>query len=256
MNAYTDAGHSAAATSGDAVPGTLPYLRIHRSGRAEPTGLVLLLHGGRDHSREAVRAWSPAPVRMRLLVGPLLNAGAAAGVAVAVLRDRYQGWNGAAADPVRDARWALDQLAASHAGLPVVLVGHSMGARAALRATGHPAVTAVAALAPWVPPGEPVEQLAGRTVLLAHADRDRVTSAADSLEYAARAREVAGRVARLRVDGGDHAMLRRFGDWQHLVTGFALAALGAGAMPPAAADAFAAPVPQGIDFPLPRGGVG
>ena len=90
----------------------------------------------------------------------------------------------------------------------MVLVGHSMGARAALRAAGHPCVTAVAGLAPWLPPGEPVDQLAGRAILLAHGTADIVTSPADTWAYADRARALTT-VAEIEVRGGEHAMLRR-----------------------------------------------
>ena len=56
-----------------------------------------------------------------------------------------------------------------------------MGARAAMRAAGHPAVSAVAGLAPWLALGEPVEQLAGRWVLVAHGTADVITSPAGDL---------------------------------------------------------------------------
>ena len=61
---------------------------------------------------------------------------------------------------------------------PICMVGHSMGARAAVLACGHPAVTAVAGLATWITPEDGVGQAAGRTVMLAHGLRDRVTDPA------------------------------------------------------------------------------
>ncbi|MGR4852480.1 alpha/beta fold hydrolase [Streptomyces sp. LARHCF252] len=51
----------------------------------------------------------------------------------------------------RDARRALGELARRAGDVPVVLVGHSMGGRAALRAADAPQVRAVPALAPWCP---------------------------------------------------------------------------------------------------------
>ena len=83
-----------------------------------------------------------------------------------------------------------------------------MGARAAFRVAGHPAVTAVAGLAPWLPPAEPVDQLAGRRVLLVHGTADRITSPAETWAYAERARPVTT-VATIEVRGGEHTMLRR-----------------------------------------------
>ena len=46
-----------------------------------------------------------------------------------------------------------DARGARAASVPIVLVGHSMGGRAALRAGGDPQVAAVCGLAPWTPPG-------------------------------------------------------------------------------------------------------
>jgi dienelactone hydrolase len=107
----------------------------------------------------------------------------------------------------------------------VVLVGHSMGARAAVRAAGHPAVSAVAGLAPWLPPDEPVVQLAGRPVLLVHGTSDGITSPAETWAFAERAREVT-EVAAVEVRGGDHPMLRRARLWHAIAAEFARATLG------------------------------
>ncbi len=106
-----------------------------------------------------------------------------------------------------------------------MLVGHSMGARAAIRAAGHPAVSAVAGLAPWLPSGEPVAQLAGRRVLLAHGTSDSITSPADTWAYAERARAVT-EVAAIEIRDGDHPMLRRARLWHAIAAEFARAALG------------------------------
>ncbi|WP_420712490.1 alpha/beta hydrolase, partial [Streptomyces sp. SPB78] len=84
---------------------------------------------------------------------------------------------------------ALDALAARDGDRPVVLLGHSMGGRAALRAAGHPTVRGIVALAPWCPEGEPVAQLAGRELVILHGDQDRVTSPDASWRLLARARE-------------------------------------------------------------------
>jgi pimeloyl-ACP methyl ester carboxylesterase len=153
------------------------------------------------------------------------------GLTVEVARPRFRlrGWNGADASPVRDLEDWLDAIAARPGPVPVALIGHSMGARAALRAAGHPAVVAVAGLAPWLTPADPVAQLAGRRVLLAHGDRDRITSPAETWAYAERARAVT-EVTTVVVAGGEHTMLRRARFWHRLAADFALAAL-AGATP-------------------------
>jgi dienelactone hydrolase len=156
----------------------------------------------------------------------ILSAGGGAGTAVALLRNRYRGWNEPRADPVEDAAWALEEIERRFGRVPVILVGHSMGGRAALRVAGHPAVLGVAALAPWLPDREPVAQLEGRTVLVAHGDRDSTTSPADSLAFVRRAADVAERICFWQVRGARHAMLERPGYWHGLVRDFALGVLG------------------------------
>jgi dienelactone hydrolase len=95
-----------------------------------------------------------------------------------------------------------------------------MGARTALWVAGDEQVTGVVALAPWCEAGDPVAQLAGRDVLIAHGARDRITSPAASLAYARRAVEAGARVRRVEVEGETHAMLRRPRVWDRLVTDF------------------------------------
>lgn len=124
-----------------------------------------------------------------------------------------------------DLRQAIDEIGARFGDIPVVLIGHSMGARAAFRLAGHPAVTAVAGLAPWLPPEEPVDQLAGRRVLLAHGTADNITSPVETWAYAERARSVTG-VATIEVRGGEHTMLRRAPLWHRMAADFSRLSLG------------------------------
>ncbi|MBW8487721.1 alpha/beta hydrolase [Actinomadura sp. PM05-2] len=152
----------------------------------------------------------------------LRRAGRRRGLAVATVGYRVRGWNGAEASPVPDAQWALRELHDRHPGVPLVLVGHSMGGRTALRVAGHPHVHGVAALAPWLPAGEPLEQLAGRRVLLMHGTDDRTTSPKATRAYAERARSIAAAVQYLAVPGDNHAMLRRPGRWHRAVAAFTL----------------------------------
>jgi pimeloyl-ACP methyl ester carboxylesterase len=56
-----------------------------------------------------------------------------AGTAIWLLRNRVRGWNEPDQDAVRDARWVLGELRRHHPEAAIVLVGHSMGGRAALR---------------------------------------------------------------------------------------------------------------------------
>ncbi|MCX4747705.1 alpha/beta fold hydrolase [Kitasatospora sp. NBC_01287] len=194
-------------------------------------GVVLVLHGGQVASRAPARPWQPAAVRMNGFVAPLARATARGGTAVGLVRYRYRGWNGERADAAQDVVAALDAVAAEFGPVPVVLLGHSMGGRAALRCAGHHAVTGVVALAPWCPPEDPAEQLAGRTLVTLHGDRDRVTDPAATRDLAARARAAGAAVAGLEVAGGDHAMLRRSRDWHLAAARLSAALLGIGEPP-------------------------
>jgi pimeloyl-ACP methyl ester carboxylesterase len=188
-------------------------------------GVALVLHGGRAKSTEPVRATQLAVLRMTPFATALQRAGRRHGLAVAKLRYVLRGWNGAARSPVPDVQWALDQLAARFPDAPTALVGHSMGGRAAIYTADQPSVRAVIGLAPWIEPGDPDEQVAGRHVLVAHGDLDRTTSAAASEAWTHRARRVAASAAFLTIHRERHAMLRRAALWHALTTSYALAVL-------------------------------
>jgi dienelactone hydrolase len=192
-------------------------------------GVVLLLHGGKSSSQQPVRRTNLAAARMRLFGAAIRRHGGPEAIGVGLLRYRYQGWNEPRADPVRDALWALDEIGRRYRSVPVVLVGHSMGGRTALRVAGHASVTAVAALAPWLPDGEPAAQLAGRAVLIAHAADDRVTDPAASHDYAVRAKPIAGRLEYRSFAGGGHTMLRGAAQWHRMVADFVAEQVSAGA---------------------------
>jgi pimeloyl-ACP methyl ester carboxylesterase len=188
-------------------------------------GVALVLHGGRSQSTAAVRSRQLAVLRMLPFARALARAGARDGLLVARLRFAVRGWNGELRSPVADVEWALDQLAQRHPDVPCVLVGHSMGGRAALYAAAHPAVAGVVALAPWLERGDPVEQLAGRRVLIAHGTRDRMTSARGSAAYAAAARAAGATVTYVSVADESHAMLRRAAVWHRIVAGYTVGVL-------------------------------
>ena len=198
------------------------------SGEPPPKGVVLVAHGGQASSTEPTFALQPAVLRMIPVAAAIRQAVRGSGALVRRPRFRVRGWNGAQASPVGDLNDVLDALAAEFGSVPVVLVGHSMGARAAVRAAGHPAVSAVAGLAPWLPPGEPAAQLAGRRVLLAHGTADSITSPAETWTFVDQARAVT-EVTAVEVRDGDHPMLRRARLWHAIAAEFARAAL---ALPP------------------------
>ncbi|MGB3439610.1 MAG: alpha/beta fold hydrolase [Actinophytocola sp.] len=222
---------------------TEPRLRRLGARGGDTEGAVLVLHGGQENSTAPSAPWHPAYLRMIPFARDLRRA---PGVAVWQLCNRYRGWNAPALDPVADARWALGRLRETHPDVPVALVGHSMGGRVALRVADDPAVVGVCALAPWTPDGEPVAQLAGRTVLIAHGDRDRMTDPALSFSYARRAKDVTDAVARFDVLGEGHALLRRYGEWTRLVRRFTLGVLGITDVDHDIAEALAKPMPAGL----------
>jgi pimeloyl-ACP methyl ester carboxylesterase len=207
-----------------------------------------VIHGGQSVSRQPTSPVQLAVLRMIPVRRAIRHA---VGRSAVVLRARLalRGWNGAEASPVADVTGLLEALPGRFGDLPVVLVGHSLGARAALRAAGHPSVIAVAGLAPWLPPEEPVAQLAGRRLLLVHGTADRITSPATTWQYARAASDITT-VGAIAVDGGDHAMLRRARLWHGLAAEFAGLALGAPARDRALREVVAAARPRGVPVTL------
>ncbi|MET9657360.1 alpha/beta hydrolase [Streptomyces sp. NPDC006510] len=202
---------------------------------ARPSAAVLLLHGGAE---TGLAAPLPGPlnlpgVRMRPFARSIAGAtgGGAEDVLVRTARYAHRGWNGLREDPLHDTVRALDALRREAGEIPVVLVGHSMGARAALRAAGHPLVRGVVGLAPWCPAGDPVDQLAGRDVVLLHSTRDRITSPRASQHLTARARLAGARSCLVAIRRSDHAMVRRAGEWHALTTRIVTGLLDLGPLP-------------------------
>ncbi|WP_435886104.1 alpha/beta hydrolase [Streptomyces erythrochromogenes] len=206
------------------------------------TAAVLLLHGGRADALSPPPRLNLPALRMRPFATAVTRATAHDDVLVAHVRYRYRGWNGHHAHPVADVRRALEELRAVAGPIPVVLVGHSMGGRAALRAAEDPQVEGVVALAPWCPPGEPTAHLRTRAVVALHDEHDRVTRAADTWTYLARARKAEARVRGVRMPRGGHAMIGDAGVWHRIAAGAAAALLGL------------APFPDGLPEPDGPGG--
>ncbi|WP_413759286.1 alpha/beta fold hydrolase [Streptomyces sp. MMBL 11-3] len=180
-----------------------------------PRAAIITLHGGRADSYQTSRPWHLAALRMR----PVLRAAASAtpldDIVLAHVRYRHRGWNHN--DPLHDTYRALSELQQIAGAAPTILIGHSMGGRAALRAASHLQVHGVLALAPWLPPGEPAGQLGGKRAVVVHGERDRVTSPHASADYVQRARTAGARAGMILIHDGDHAMIRRSSLWHRTV---------------------------------------
>lgn len=184
-----------------------------------PRAVVLSLHGGAEHGHEPVGTRSGSVWRSRRLVHAIRSDLHAEDVAIARLRFAVKGWNDPESpSPVADARWALGQLDERHAGLPVVLLGHSMGARTALAVADHPSVVGVVGMAPWFPKDEDVTPITGKRLVAAHGSRDRITSARATEAMLGRSAEVAEWVEFVPMGPLGHYMLTHQRRWNAVAT--------------------------------------
>ena len=149
----------------------------------QPRAVVLVLHGGKSRSRP------PGP--------PVAGRRAADGAVRQGRRRRGRGqrspWRRSGmpcaagtvptASPVADTRLALEQIAAKYPGVPIGLLGHSMGGRVALHLADDERVPAIAALAPWVEPQDRARWHRGLHVLV-HARHARPDDLAAGLARA------------------------------------------------------------------------
>jgi predicted esterase len=190
----------------------------------DPAGVVLVLHGG--GSRRHRMMVSPAQLSVLRMV-PIARRAARAGqgrLAVYRLLNSVRGWD-TRHTPLRDAAWALDEIAARHGRrLPTCLIGHSLGGRAALLSVDAPEVRGAVALAPWVLPGDLPAEPAGRRILIVHGSRDRIASPNRSAALADALRRRT-EVTYVLVEGGRHAMLRRRNLFDGLAADFAASVL-------------------------------
>jgi dienelactone hydrolase len=85
------------------------------------------------------------------------------------VRYRTKSWN-RLDSCIEDGLAALDAVAGD--GRPALLIGFSMGGAVAIGSAGHPAVTAVVGLAPWIPDRLPVDGLRGRRLAVIQGSLD------------------------------------------------------------------------------------
>lgn len=189
-----------------------------------PEAVVLMLHGGKARSSAPVDGRSASwrrSLTMQRTIAPALHE---AGAAVWLLRYRRRGWN-TGEDVVADASWALEQVRRTLGKVPVVLLGHSMGARVAVHVADDPLVRGVVGLAPWWQPGEPVTALEGRHLVAAHGRRDRITSFRATAAYVERARAVAASTELRDMGSLGHYMLSGAPAWNEVAVSASLRVL-------------------------------
>jgi len=187
-----------------------------RDVEVSPGGLILMLHGGKADSLVPVGDKSTSWRRSNAMMTHIAARANRAGVSVWLLQYQVRGWNERVASPpspVPDARWALDRARRELGEVPVVLLGHSMGARVAVAVADDPSVTGVVAIAPWLPGDEPVATLVGRHLAAAHGRSDKITSAKQTEAFVRRAGAGAASTEYLDMGRVGHYMLRRIAAW-------------------------------------------
>jgi alpha-beta hydrolase superfamily lysophospholipase len=177
---------------------------------ARPDGaraVVLVLHGGAEKSHH-VNKWRNVHV---LRLRPFAHAIARAGqgrIAVARLLFTEKGWNGDGAQPIAEARQALMMLRAAYPGVPIGVVGHSMGGRVALAIAGDEGVTAMVGLAPWVEKPDVARGGPGLRVLILHGTHDHITNPRGSQRMVTDLQGLGADAAYEPLKGENHALLR------------------------------------------------
>jgi pimeloyl-ACP methyl ester carboxylesterase len=201
----------------------VPEPRLIPVGRAQdPRAAVLVLHGGASRQAQAVVSPTQLSVVRMIPIAQRVHRVGRGRLAVYRLLNSTRGWD-TTHTPVDDARWALDRIRDEVGDLPVGLIGHSLGGRAALLVSPHPAVRCTVALAPWLYPSD-APDLAGGRVLIVHGSDDRIADPRRSSTVAERITRT-GRAGYICIRGGKHAMLSHHGEFDGYAAAFTAACL-------------------------------
>lgn len=189
----------------------------------DPSALVLVLPGGTDVSDDAFRRHSPSALRMYPFT---VSIAARFGCRVRVRQVAYElyGWNDDAA-PLPPARAALDEIAADRPGVPILLIGHSMGGRVAAHLAADTRVRGVLALAPWWQHADWRHIHDDVRVVALHGTADTRTFASRTETGIAELRARGVDATYVPVADGGHAMLDHIVDWHRAALDFVGAAL-------------------------------
>lgn len=143
-------------------------------------------------------------------------------LAVFRLLNSHRGW-ATHHTPIDDVDWALERLDNEHPRLPVGLVGHSLGGRAALLAGDRRQVQSVVALNPYLLPQDR-HRLGATPTLVVHGEEDRIARPSMAYAYVEQAPPSA-HISLVRVPRGRHAMLRRARTFHALAAEFTATSL-------------------------------
>ena len=175
---------------------------------SSPAGVALVLHGGASRRGNPMVSPTQLSVLRMIPIASRIARATRGQVAVYRLLNSTRGWD-TERTPVKDAEWALAQIAQRHGErLPTCLVGHSLGGRAALLSAGRPEV-----------------RLDGRRILIVHGTEDRIADPDRSAEVARRITQRGGKVSYVSVQGAKHAMLHRHRAFDGLAADFTAATL-------------------------------
>ncbi|GAB3587364.1 hypothetical protein GCM10027579_24590 [Calidifontibacter terrae] len=179
--------------------------------------MALMLHGGQVEGLEATSNVDVAAAAVRLWTGRLRAL--APDIAFVRVLNSVSGWNDPIKSPVADAEWALMRVKQLYPGLPIALVGHSMGGRVAFELVDRPDVQALVGLAPWLSDGYIEQRFLDTPTLLVHGRQDTVTSPDASRDLVNRIVDAGGE-AHFESVPGWHSLLVRSGQWQRDVAAF------------------------------------
>ncbi|MFT4199894.1 serine aminopeptidase domain-containing protein [Gordonia sp. (in: high G+C Gram-positive bacteria)] len=180
---------------------------------------VLVLPGGTDFSYRPFSPWQDSALRMYPFTWSL-RARFPGDVVVEQVRYRVYGWNGGQASPMWHARAALERMARKHPGIPIVVIGHSMGGRVAAQLGGDRRVLGVVGLAPWWQFADWRQIHGGARVLALHGTADTVTLARRTAKGIAELRDRGVDATYVEIPGGKHPMLDHVGTWQRSAIDF------------------------------------
>lgn len=174
---------------------------------------IVVFHGGAENS--AHRSWplAFAPLRALWFASALAVRFVPQHAVVHLVLHRVAGWNetdGAEPDPVLDGRSVLDSIAHDDPDAALVLVGHSMGARTAIRLLdSSPRIRGAVLLAPWLPADEPAAGRADQVTVAVQGGLDTISRPRDTRAFVEEQRSLHRRAGYVEIAGAGHGFIAR-----------------------------------------------